>query len=272
MHISDILVEVWSKGHQSQAGIVRVLSSIIGTRGKVTRIDRKTDTNANEAMIEISYYDFIDIFCGMRGGVERILSLLGTKPTTQNSTTQHTPRKRAQALTDKLFNSALQNIRKFMPSGWSIAGTFASPPEVDDLLDTMPILYIKRSIGKIAPRHEKYFHITLKSNASSILRHGLRAGTGRRTDYTSYTNKIFMVTSLEEGLHLRFMVDLLGYNKQEHDVTVFEITLPEDYVTYVDPDYPSYGVFGERAIPPTALKVIYQGKMHDAPWVTDNFY
>lgn len=267
MHISNILTEVWTRGHQPQAKIIEAIRSLVGTRGKVTPVDRKVRGDKVEAKIEISYYDFIDIFCGIRGGIERVLSLLGTNSAARSSTTQSTSQSKAQTLTTKLFNRGIRNIREFMPSGWVVAGTHNSPPDVKDLLDTMLVLYIKRDVAELSPQHEKYYHVTLKANTQAILSQGLRPNRGYRTDFDSYANRIFMATSLENGLSLEFMVQLIGYNRQNYDITVFQIILPDGYLTYKDPQYSDYGVFGEQAIPSSALKIIYQGKMHHAPWV-----
>lgn len=170
------------------------------------------------------------------------------------------------------YQNIFSEIEKFIKIyGWFVSSysvgfnnndddvSFLSYKKLVDWLETNDsnnvTLYLEKKYTKKNEGQNVFYHVTDKKNTEKIMTYGLRPRNSQNKLF-NYTDRIYLANNVKIAYHINKIFkdpkSKADYGKE--GVVVFEITLPDSFKTYVDPQAP-YSSYTLEPIPPKYIEI-----------------
>lgn len=280
----DVNENAWKKGNVSKKNVITLISNAIGARGKVQPLD----DNKTVAKVIMKRVDFIDMFSGYDSAANTLLNKKNELDKFENNIEKsqnvsgHSPSKISELydelhanevkfikMNKKLFAKSVSNANNFLPNGWIIEGN----GDLDDTTYNSSLggeinLLIRRDHSDVRPRQEYYYHATNAKNKKNIDKEGLVPKDGNRLAFHLYKNRVYLTLQPPEWefVNQLFSPSMMGSEEANNiEIVVYKVKLPNGVETYVDDQMKNKAVFIRENIPPSNLRIMWQGDLKDLP-------
>jgi len=173
------------------------------------------------------------------------------------------------------YQNIFSEIEKFIQTyGWFISSylvgyndikdiSFLNSNKLVDWLKTIDsnielnyiTLFLEKKYTEQNENQNIFYHVTDKKNTEKIMTYGLRPRSSQNKLF-NYSDRIYLANNVKVAYHINKLFkdpeSKTDYGKE--GVVVFEVTLPNSFKTYVDPQAP-YSSYTLEPIPPKYIEI-----------------
>jgi hypothetical protein len=173
------------------------------------------------------------------------------------------------------YQNIFSEIEKFIQTyGWFISSylvgyndikdiSFLNSNKLVDWLKTIDsnielnyiTLFLEKKYTEQNEGQNIFYHVTDKKNTEKIMTYGLRPRSSQNKLF-NYSDRIYLANNIKVAYHInKLFKDPESKNDYgKEGVVVFEVTLPNSFKTYVDPQAP-YSSYTLEPIPPKYIEI-----------------
>jgi hypothetical protein len=173
------------------------------------------------------------------------------------------------------YQNIFSEIEKFIQTyGWFISSylvgyndikdiSFLNSNKLVDWLKTIDsnielnyiTLFLEKKYTEQNENQNIFYHVTDKKNTEKIMTYGLRPRSSQNKLF-NYSDRIYLANNIKVAYHInKLFKDPESKNDYgKEGVVVFEVTLPNSFKTYVDPQAP-YSSYTLEPIPPKYIEI-----------------